>query len=83
MKIFKYPLEITNVQSFPIPRGYKILHVGVQNDKLYLWTLIDQKQESDFAIIHIIGTGQEFDLSSHDYIGSVQMNQFVWHIFKV
>ena len=90
MKIYKYPLEITDRQV--IPTGYLAaypLSVAEQNGQLALWAYMDDKSIPQLRdknntyelVVEIVGTGQNFDETMR-YVGTVVMsNGFVWHVF--
>lgn len=39
--IYKYPLDVTDVQEIKLPVGAEILTVQAQNGTLCLWALVD------------------------------------------
>lgn len=87
MRIFKYPLEITDQQDITLPYNSKILSCQMQGDALQLWALVDE--ETDVfceKTIRIIGTGNpinDYD-STFKFISTVQDDRdFVWHIFLI
>ena len=84
MRIYKYPLEITDEQHVAMPRGAKLLSVQVQRGVCCLWALVNEKfsKDLDYArAIHIVGTGNPTDITDEPFIGMVQMGQFMWHVF--
>ena len=38
--IYKYPLHIVDEQTIEIQEHAELLHVGLQNDELFLWALV-------------------------------------------
>jgi hypothetical protein len=86
-KIFKYQLELTDVQRLLLPRFAKILSVQFQGEDLCLWALVIPDQKSEDRIIRIIGTGHEINPSLQfnlEFIGTVQQysGSVVWHVFE-
>lgn len=79
--IYKYPLEIKDVQQVEIPIGSNILSVQMQGEKLYLWALVAPEAPKKAVTVKIYGTGQPVDYRNMCYIGSVQNGAFVWHVF--
>ena len=76
-KIYKYEIEGT----LELPVGYKILSIQEQHSKIVMWAEIDvyaQKREVNFIVI---GTGWEV-LKNSEYIETVQIGHFVWHIYR-
>ncbi len=83
-RIWKFQLELTGAQEITMPHGAHILHVGYQMDNLCLWALVNPNAFlKDLRIIKIFGTGREAPGAEQgNYIGTVQHNDFVWHIFE-
>lgn len=94
MKIYKYQLwsgiGTTNIE---MPKGAKILSFQYQQKTicavtkqgfgiLYIWCLIDETQPKEIREFVMVGTGFEFDSSKLTYIGTVQEEQYVWHLFE-
>jgi len=82
MKIFKYILKIEDTQRMYLPKEIKFLSVQIQYDILCVWARVDEDSESKSYIFHIYGTGQDCsDSLKYLYLGTVQQNSFVWHVF--
>lgn len=84
IKIYKYPLELTGTQNVVLPFATNILTAQVQNGVICLWAVGDQDDERKVSrVIRIVGTGHRFDDADRcHYIGTVQIDSFVWHIFE-
>lgn len=83
MKIFKYELKIATTQCIYIPKESKILSVGVQKANIVLWVLVTEAIENVPRIIEVCGTGRTIPESNKlNFIGTVIINPFVWHIFE-
>lgn len=90
--IYKYQLQIKDVQLLELPTNYRILSVKEQNGDLYLWAIVDTDAEGKTSIqIEIFGTGNPidapdrflFDEDDYVYLNTVVMsNGLVWHVFK-
>ena len=87
--IYKYTLELTNRQTIQVPVGAETLHVGIQRGQICVWILIDlnpdvQDVEMGNKVFHIFGTGNPTtkELEDKRYIGTVQLDDYVWHIFE-
>lgn len=85
--IYKYPLALTDdIQIIIMPGGAEILHVGVQGENLVpricLWAYIDPGAETQPRTFRVFGTGHDLP-TKHEYVGTVQMGSYVWHIFEV
>ena len=87
--IYKYPLDITDVQQIYLRDGAKPLSVGFDgNNKLCLWAQIDTEAREMVCSIFIVGTGNSIPIvDSLVFIGSVidkvtnPRATFVWHIY--
>jgi hypothetical protein len=80
--IYKYELT----QTIQLPIDSQVLKVGMQNDIMQMWVLVDPNQkETSQRNFEIIGTGHsfEFDYLTHTYIDSLFDGPFVWHIWEV
>lgn len=83
MTIYKYPIEITDSQAVLIPVDAKLLTVQIQNEKLCLWAMFDEKKHiSKLRTIEVFGTGNLIPPGNRVYISTVQDGVFVWHIFE-
>lgn len=83
--ICKFPLDVTDRQLLTLPQDSQILSVIVQNGTLMLYVLLETEKNSVCEKeIEIYGTGHPVsqDGSNKKFIGTVQQNQFVWHIFE-
>lgn len=86
MRVFKYEIPMGNQSSVRLPVGAGILSVGQQNDKLFLWALVDPKQaKTEERTFSIAGTGHEIEnMEECSFVGTVHLCQgaLVLHIFE-
>lgn len=85
MKIYKYEVLIKDAFSIYLPIGSKILSFQIQNGKPYIWALVDENNESKKRYFVLIGTGNNIDEYNTEilkYIGTIQLDSFVWHLFE-
>ena len=81
-QIWKFPLKVADLQTISMPVDTKLLSVQSQNGIMCLWALVDpQHPRSEFRAIRIFGTGLKCDVAPDRFIGTVQIGQFVWHVF--
>ena len=80
--IWKFPLEITDIQHVKMPKGAKILSVRDQGGIPMLWAMVNPEAEVENREIHIVGTGHMRDMYELTYIGTTVNDIFVWHIFE-
>lgn len=88
MRIWKYPIEVTDQQNVKMPNGAKILTVQMQGDKPFLWALVDEtlpKFQFEVHAIAIYGTGNPIPDQPGDYIATFQMmgGGLVFHAFEL
>lgn len=84
VQIFKYPLRVTDVlQTVMLPAGSRVLCAQNQDGSLMLWAMVDDKHGPDPRKFVVVATGQYFDESKTQYIGTVQIGVLVWHVFEV
>lgn len=83
-RIFKYPLQITDIQYVMMPKGAEILSVAVQNEIVCLWALVNPELQYVSREIRIVGTGNPAPDGNVRFIGTVLMldGQLVWHVFE-
>lgn len=82
MIIWKYELQLTDRQTVVMPIGSEILSVDNQRGSLCLWAMADPEQPEQNRNIEIIGTGNPMLDGRREFIGTVVMNPFVWHVFE-
>lgn len=90
MRIWKFPLAITDGQDVRMPKGATILSVGMIEDSLFLWAMVDDVAEKEDRSIRIHGTGHHvFKAERLTFIGTViqplengALPALVWHIFE-
>jgi len=82
--IWKYELEVTDLQRVSMPVGAKPICVQVQGDLLCLWAEVNTEPERPRGgrTFEIIGTGNPIPEAERAYIGTVQMPPFVWHVYE-
>lgn len=86
--IWKYTLEVTAAQTVDIPSGSTILlPAQAQDGKIVLWAVVDPAAPPVPNEFRIFGTGAPADFApdsaGNHYAGSVQLGQFVWHVFHI
>lgn len=80
--IYKYPLDIQDVQYVNAPMGATPLHVDEQFVVLNLWMSIDTDRPNVKHRIVIRGTGHPQRSDDGNYVGTVLMQSgLVWHVF--
>lgn len=86
MRIWKWPLILTDYQSVDVPEGSEILTVQVQHGNPQLWALCDE-EETTMETLHIgmFGTGNPVPNNTGEYISTIQLfeDQLVFHVFNL
>lgn len=80
MVIWKYPIPL-GTSSLRMPRGARLLCVQMQENMGYLWALVDQSSPLVDRHIAIVGTGWTLESLPGEYVGTLQADGYVWHIF--
>jgi len=81
--IWKFPLTLTGYHSVKMPRGAKIISFQIQRGVFCIWAIVDIGQFEEDRLFKIYGTGHEHEKIEGEYIGTVQDNMLVWHLFEV
>ena len=85
MRIWKWTLTVTDMQSLPIPEGAKLLAVQMQGDVPQLWALVDEKARIVHRKFATYGTGNPMpDGDPGQYVGTYQIcgGALVFHVFE-
>ena len=87
IKIFKFKLNITDIQIIIIPNLLGIISVIVQENNLVLYAKVKADNKKEFTNkveVQIRGTGNIGAVLSKDwrFMGShVMLNKLVWHVW--
>lgn len=84
LTVWKFPLEITDVQDIAMPAGAQILTAAEQRGVLCLWAIVDPARPNLLMRVTIVGTGHTAPGEDEaDYIGTVLTSggDLVWHVF--
>lgn len=85
MQIWKWTLQVVDLQSLPIPDGAKLLTVQAQGDMPQLWALVDEKAPIVHRNVASYGTGHPMpDGDPGAYVGTYQIHggALVFHVFE-
>jgi hypothetical protein len=80
--IHKYPLELAPEVPVIMPDGAEIIAVQEQFGLPTIWAIVDTDKPKKRRIFRIIGTGQNNVPDKSFYLGTVQIDGFVWHVFE-
>lgn len=84
-KIWKYSLHLDLESEFiEMPKGAEILSAQNQNGTVCIWVLVDPLAPKEKREIAVWGTGHKIWRDSNlQFIGTVQVEPFVWHVFEI
>lgn len=85
MKIYKFAIEITDMQKISLPGTARILSVSFQDGIPCIWVLMDDSEYRERNIA-VVGTGNEIPsvmAGKLDHIGMIMDKHFVWNVFEV
>ncbi|RPD45493.1 hypothetical protein DNI29_19115 [Hymenobacter sediminis] len=83
--IFKYPVNLEDMQVIRLPRFSAPLSIQQQGEALQMWALVDTEQPLQDYLLHCYGTGHtvaELPIG-HEFISTVQLagGGLVFHFF--
>lgn len=85
MRVLKYQVPPSGTHDMiSLKEGAKILHVGAQDDRVFLWALSDPFRADQAArSIHYYATGEVVPRDAL-YLGTALMHggDLVWHVFE-
>ena len=85
--IYKYELEVSELQEIYMPQGAGVLDVQNQNGKICVWAEVDTEAIEVKYTFAIFGTGQELRVPYENckalYCGTIQFYGYVWHVYQI
>ena len=88
--VWKYKLEIVDIQSFWMPKHAELLPVQIHRGVPCLWAFCDASNQREERHFRIMETEQRYGvegcMGSHQppkYITSFQEGRLVFHVFEV
>jgi len=83
--IWKYKLDVEDIQRVEIPHGGKILSLQVKFGTPYIWVLVPNPEETekDVVLFLTFGTGHLIpdSIDSYTFLGTYQLPPLVFHVF--
>jgi hypothetical protein len=80
--IWKFTLELTDLQGMEMPSGARILTVAAQGSSVCLWAHVDPEAPRETRTIRLYGTGHPMPENPGVYLGTFQMAPLVFHAFE-
>ncbi len=82
LTIHKYLLPIEDQVCIRMPKHAKVLSVQAQDGNLCMWAAVETTMGTENRHFLVFGTGNPNEFGSFGtFIGTVQLNGFVWHVF--
>lgn len=82
MTIWKFPLKIERIQEIEIQLGSEFLCIQVQDDIPTAWFKINEYGLMTTVPIYMYPTGLSGTVGRNIYMGTAQVDGFVWHYFR-
>ncbi len=84
IKIYKYPFGLLTgpAVTLDLPFGAIVLKVAEQNEMITLWAEVDPELDTIKRTFIIRGTGHEVPEGQLEYLDSVFIRGYVWHIYE-
>ena len=82
-RVFKHPLQVTDVQYVGTRAGWKPLSVQVQNGVVCLWAEVDDRAPEARYRVFVHGTGHEVHPAATTFVGTFQLPSLglVFHVY--
>jgi hypothetical protein len=79
--VWTFPLHGLQSQTIDAPCGARFLTAQVQANSICLWAEVDDKRELHEVRVFIVATGGYKREDARHYIGTVQLGDYVWHVY--
>jgi hypothetical protein len=82
--VWKYALEVNDINMIRMPMHSRILCVQAQHDSPGIWALVDPENPLETRTFLVFGTGRRIDyIDPSHYIGTFQLGALVFHVFEM
>jgi len=80
--VWKFPIEITDVQILQMPHGAEIIHAGLDpQGGPCVWARVNPNNSPAETSLHISGTGHPVPDGDNRHVGSLNQGPCVWHLW--
>jgi hypothetical protein len=80
--IYKFPLVIIGKQFVELPKGARIIHIGLDpSGKASLWAEVDTTEPKILRVVRIVGTGHSLPEAPAKHVGSFIDGDTVLHVY--
>lgn len=84
--IWKFILDVTDVQIVAMPAGARVLPTVTSPDiigrPLSIWAEVDPDLETEERAIYVVGTGNPIPNAATKYVGTCMQGSLVWHVYE-
>ena len=82
-RIYKYPLDVVDVQEITTHEGAELLSVQINRDQVCVWVRVDTTKPKEQRRLFIHGTGHDIHPDVTKFVGTFQMRMgtLVFHLF--
>lgn len=82
--VYKYPIDLTDVQSIAMPQGAASIMVHVQDGHPYIWAVVDTDALMVLYRFYVVGTGNPMPDDAGRHHGSFMLHNgaLVFHVFS-
>lgn len=80
-RIYKYEFPLEQIVPLSMPVGSKPLSVQLQRGTPCIWLEVDTEKPLKMRLLHVFGTGYEFDANGLMFVGTIQFPSFVFHVY--
>lgn len=82
-QIWKYPFEKDWHFTIEMPVGAEIISAQDQGGQMCMWVIADPGNGLEMRQFAIAGTGHDMTDEMVEFIATIQMPPYVWHLFEV
>lgn len=80
--IYKYLVEPGMGVKVPMPQHAEVFSAIESGNSIWIYALVETEQEIRNRIFNVVGTGWELTEHPGDFIATVKVGPFVWHVFQ-
>jgi len=82
MVIYKYTLSRQQLTVLQVPHHSMFLSVQLQGEEVCIWLTVFAKEPIVSRSYEILLTGIDYENTPRSYLGTVQQNGIVMHVFE-
>lgn len=82
-RVYKFELHPSDRPIIDMPRGARLLHVGIQGASAFVWALVEVGAPAVTRRFVLCGTGHDMPHPDAPHVGTFFMGPLVWHLFDL